>query len=93
MVDMYRFSHPAESFSLSTYFVPNILLDVFLHKSFLWEDSDGPIREYDALVTIDHVFSAFSFIQLFVSPISFTVFLDTQFVVVLWIFTTPNSFL
>ena len=47
MVDMCRFSHPTESISLCTHIVSNNLLDVFLHKSFLCEGSDGPIREYD----------------------------------------------
>ena len=64
MVDMGRFSHPTESISLCTRIVSNNLLDVFLHKSFLCEGSDGPIREYDVLVTTDHIFSAFSFFQL-----------------------------
>ena len=70
MVDMCRFSHPTESMSLCTHIVSNNLLDVFLHKSFLCEGSDGPIREYDVLVTTDHdsqLFLSFSFV---VSPIS-----------------------
>ena len=48
VVDRYRASHPTKSISLSIHFsFLYFFVNVFLHKSFLCEGSDGPIREYD----------------------------------------------